>query len=82
MKYTESIFNYKRRETSTTTIGNISMGSNAVIRIQSMANTNTNDINASVEQCTRIIEAGADLVRFTTQGTREAENLGIINKQL
>ncbi|MBO7254927.1 MAG: (E)-4-hydroxy-3-methylbut-2-enyl-diphosphate synthase, partial [Paludibacteraceae bacterium] len=82
MNYTESLFNYKRRETSTTTIGNIAMGSQAVIRIQSMANTNTNDISTSVEQCVRIIEAGADLVRFTTQGTREAENLGVINKQL
>ena len=82
MNYTESLFNYKRRETSTTTIGNITMGSQTVIRIQSMANTNTNDINTSVEQCVRIIEAGADLVRFTTQGTREAENLGVINKQL
>ncbi len=82
MNYTESLFNYKRRETSTTTIGNIAMGSQTVIRIQSMANTNTNDISTSVEQCVRIIEAGADLVRFTTQGTREAENLGVINKQL
>ena len=82
MNYTESLFNYKRRETSTTTIGNIAMGSQSVIRIQSMANTNTNDISTSVEQCVRIIEAGADLVRFTTQGTREAENLGVINKQL
>ena len=82
MNYTESLFNYKRRETSTTTIGNITMGSQTVIRIQSMANTNTNDISTSVEQCVRIIEAGADLVRFTTQGTREAENLGVINKQL
>ena len=82
MNYTESLFNYKRRETSTTTIGNITMGSQTVIRIQSMANTNTNDISTSVEQCVRIIEAGSDLVRFTTQGTREAENLGVINKQL
>lgn len=38
-----------------------------------MANTDTNDIENSVDQCIRIVEAGADLVRFTTQGIREAE---------
>lgn len=82
MNYTTSIFNYSRRKTSNTTVGNITIGSTSPIRIQSMANTNTNDTQASVEQCIRIIEAGADLVRFTTQGTREAENLGEINRQL
>ena len=82
MNYTTSIFNYSRRKTSNTTVGNITIGSTSPIRIQSMANTNTNDTQASVEQCIRIIGAGADLVRFTTQGTREAENLGEINRQL
>ena len=55
------------------------MGSNNPIRIQSMATTNTNDTEASVQQAIRIIKAGGELVRFTTQGTREAENMRNIN---
>ena len=52
------------------------------MRIQSMTNTNTLDTKASVAQCIRIIEAGADLVRLTAQGTREAENLANIRQEL
>lgn len=69
------IFNYKRRLSSTAQIGNTPLGGNTPIRIQSMTNTNTNDTNGSVEQSIRIIEAGADYVRLTAQGVREAENL-------
>lgn len=47
-----------------------------------MTNTNTLDTKASVAQCIRIIEAGADFVRLTTQGVREAENLANIKKEL
>ncbi len=48
------------------------------MRIQSMTNTDTLDTEASVKQCIRIIEAGADLVRLTAQGVREARNLEAI----
>ena len=58
------------------------MGSDLAIRVQSMTNTSTNDIEASVEQCLRIANAGAHYVRLTTQGVREAKNLGIIRQQL
>ena len=51
---------------------------NTPVRIQSMTNTNTLDTKASVAQCIRIIEAGADFVRLTAQGIREAENLANI----
>ena len=63
-------------------IGSIPLGGSNPIRLQSMTNTNTLDTKASVAQCIRIIEAGADYVRLTAQGVREAENLAIIKKEL
>lgn len=63
-------------------IGSIPLGGDHPIRIQSMTNTNTLDTKASVAQCIRIIEAGADFVRLTAQGTKEAENLEKIRKEL
>ena len=63
-----------RRISSVAHVGNIEIGGNNPIRIQSMATTDTNDTEASVAQAKRIIDAGGELVRFTTQGTREAEN--------
>jgi (E)-4-hydroxy-3-methylbut-2-enyl-diphosphate synthase len=67
---------------SPVSIGNIPLGGTYPIRIQSMTNTNTLDTRASVAQCIRIIEAGADYVRLTAQGTREAENLSKIKNEL
>ena len=63
-------------------MGNIGIGGSNPIRIQSMATTDTNDTAASVAQAKRIIDAGGELVRFTTQGTREAENMQYISAQL
>ncbi|MDR2948495.1 MAG: 4-hydroxy-3-methylbut-2-en-1-yl diphosphate synthase [Prevotella sp.] len=68
-------FNYKRRLSSETRIGNTPLGGNNPIRVQSMTNTNTNDTEASAEQVIKIVQAGADYVRLTAQGVREAENL-------
>jgi len=63
-------------------VGNLLIGSDYPIRVQSMATTDTNDTEASVAQAKRIIDAGGELVRFTTQGTREAENMKHISAQL
>jgi (E)-4-hydroxy-3-methylbut-2-enyl-diphosphate synthase len=63
-------------------IGSTPLGGSNPIRIQSMTNTDTLDTVASVAQCIRIIEAGADYVRLTAQGVREAENLDVIKKEL
>ena len=63
-------------------MGNIAIGGTNPIRIQSMATTDTNDTEASVAQAKRIIDAGGELVRFTTQGTREAENMKNISARL
>lgn len=75
-------FNYHRRVSSVVRIGNIPLGKENPIRIQSMANVSTMDTKASVAQAIRMIEAGAEYVRFTAQGEREARNLGEIRKQL
>lgn len=76
------LFNYRRRAASAVKVGNIQLGGDAPIRVQSMTTTNTNDTAACVEQAERIIKAGGELVRLTTQGRREAENLKNINAQL
>ena len=74
-------FNYNRRPTVDVHVGEITMGGNHPVVVQTMTNTNTRDTEASVAQCERIIAAGADLIRLTTQGVREAENLGVIHQQ-
>ena len=65
-----------------TVVGNVPMGGNNPIRIQSMTTTNTMDTEACVEQAIRIIEAGGEYVRLTTQGTREANNMQHIHDEL
>lgn len=76
------LFNYKRRETSQTRVGCVTIGSGSPVRVQSMTTTDTNDTAACVAQAERIIRAGGELVRLTTQGKREAENLRNINAAL
>ena len=71
-----------RRISSVAHVGNIAIGGDNPIRIQSMATTDTNDTEGSVAQAKRIIDAGGELVRFTTQGTREAENMQHISARL
>lgn len=75
-------FNYKRRPTVDVHVGNITMGGNYPVVVQTMTNTNTLDTEGSVAQCERIIATGADLIRLTTQGVREANNLREIHQQL
>ena len=72
----------KRRKTANVQVGNIFIGSDYPIRIQTMANTDTNDIDGSVNQARRCIEAGTELLRFTTQGLREVESLREIHAQV
>jgi len=71
-----------RRISSVCHVGQIAIGGDNPIRIQSMATTDTNDTEASVAQAKRIIDAGGEIVRFTTQGTREAENMKNISARL
>ena len=66
---------YQRRYSTVTHIGSTPLGGNNPIRVQSMTTTDTNDTQACIEQAQRIIDAGGEYVRLTTQGSREAENL-------
>ena len=73
---------FLRRLTTVAQVGNIAIGGDNPIRIQSMTTTDTNDTQGCVEQAKRIIMMGGELVRLTTQGTREAENLQNIVREL
>ena len=72
----------QRRKSSVVHVGNLTIGGDAPVRVQSMATVSTLDTEGAVAQAIRIIEAGGELVRFTTQGTREAENLRNIKAEL
>ena len=73
---------YQRRQSTETRVGNIGIGGSNPIRIQSMGTVDTNNTEGCVAQAKRIIDAGGELVRFTTQGVREAENMKHISAQL
>lgn len=73
---------YKRRQSSVVNVGGVPLGGNYPIRIQSMTTTPTDDTAACVAQAKRIIAAGGEYVRLTTQGVREAENLKNISAAL
>jgi (E)-4-hydroxy-3-methylbut-2-enyl-diphosphate synthase len=73
---------YSRLKTKVVHVGHVPLGGLYPVRIQSMTNTNTLDTEATVAQCIRIFEAGADYVRITAPGIPEAENLANIKKML
>lgn len=73
---------YARRKTSTTRVGDLLIGSDYPVRIQTMANTHTTDVEESAAQAVRCAEAGAELFRFTTQGLREVEALAEIKQRM
>ena len=76
------LFNYNPRKSHQVAIGNRPLGGDQPLRIQSMTTAPTTDTEACVKQCIAIFDAGADYVRLTTQGTREAENLRSIQEAL
>ncbi len=75
-------FQWTRRVTSPVKVGDVTIGGNNPVVVQSMTTTSTNDTKGSAEQTRRIVEAGGEIVRLTTQGVREAENLYEIKKSL
>ena len=77
-----NLFNYRRRNTVEVNVGGVAIGCNNPVRVQSMTNTGTMDTEGSVEQVLRIVDKGGELVRLTTQGNREAVNMGRIKQQL
>ncbi len=73
---------YSRRRSSVTMVGGVAIGGGNPIRVQSMTTTDTNDTEACVAQAKRIIAAGGELVRLTTQGSREALNMANVSAAL
>ncbi|MBQ2807629.1 MAG: (E)-4-hydroxy-3-methylbut-2-enyl-diphosphate synthase [Bacteroidaceae bacterium] len=76
------LFNYARRATVEVNVGGVTIGCTNPVRVQSMTNTSTMDTPGSVDQVLRIVAKGGEIVRLTTQGNREAVNLGSIKEQL
>ena len=81
-KYCNDIFNYSRVKTIEVMVGNVGIGGNNPIRIQSMTTTNTKDTKASVTQSIALIDSGAELVRLTAPSIKDAKNLYDIKSAL
>ena len=81
-KYCPNLHKYKRYQSRTVLIGDIPIGSKHPIRVQSMTTTNTLDIDGTVQQSIKIIEAGSDYVRITAPSINEAKALSKIRKSL
>lgn len=81
-KYCDSLTTYKRRQTRVVHIGEVPMGGDYPIRLQSMTTTDTMDTMATVEQCIRMADAGCEYIRITAPSVKEAENLKSIKEEL
>jgi (E)-4-hydroxy-3-methylbut-2-enyl-diphosphate synthase len=81
-KYINNLCRFQRFKTHEVKIGSIPMGGEQPVRIQSMTDTDTKDTEATVKQIISIVKAGADYVRLSVKGIRDAENLGNIKKEL
>lgn len=82
MSYCPSIFQTKRFKTRVVNVGNISVGGDNPIRIQSMTTTPTKDVDATVEQVIKLYDAGCEIVRVTVQGMKEADASEEIKNEL
>jgi (E)-4-hydroxy-3-methylbut-2-enyl-diphosphate synthase len=80
--YCNSLTQYQRFKTREVKVGNVGIGGDNPIRVQSMTTTDTMDTQATVEQSIRMIEAGCELVRITAPSKKEAENLAVIKEEL
>src|SRR3981189_276214 len=81
-RYCNSLTEYSRFVTREVAIGDVPMGGNNPIRIQSMTTTDTMDTIGTVEQSIRMVEAGCEYVRITAPSIKEAQNLAEIKKEL
>jgi len=82
IKYYESLIKYQRLKTRVVHIGDVPLGGDFPIRVQSMTTTDSMDTKATVEQSIRMIEAGCEYVRITAPSIKEAQNLAEIKKEL
>lgn len=81
-KYCQSITSYSRFNTNEVRVGDVIIGGNNAVVLQSMTTADTMDTEKVVEECIRIIDAGGELVRLTTPSIKEAEHLEIIKQEL
>ena len=80
MSYCDSFSQYARRKTNQVKIGDLWLGSDFPIRVQSMTTIDTMDTQGSIAQSIRMIESGCELVRITAPSVKEAQNLENIKK--
>src|SRR5690606_20050017 len=80
--YCNSLTTYSRRKSREVMIGEIGMGGNHPIRVQSMTTIDTMDTRGSVEQTIRMVDAGCEYVRITAPSVKEAQNLEAIKNEL
>ncbi|MFQ6676682.1 MAG: (E)-4-hydroxy-3-methylbut-2-enyl-diphosphate synthase [Fidelibacterota bacterium] len=80
--YCNSLSQYSRFKTREVAVGDVIVGGNNPIRIQSMTTTNTMDTVETVEQCIRLIDSGCEIIRLTAPSKREADNLNNIKNNL
>ena len=80
--YCPDLINYQRWQTREVYIGNVPMGGNNPIRVQSMTTTDTMDTEGTVAQCIRMVESGCEYIRITAPSVRVAENLRVIKASL
>lgn len=82
LQYCNSLTSYERFRTREVMIGNVGVGGDNPIRVQSMTTTDTMDTEATVAQSIRMIEAGCEIVRITAPSKKDAENLANIKAEL
>lgn len=75
-------FCWQRRLAWPVKVGDVVIGGDSPVVVQSMTTTSTNDVSGSAAQIKRIVDAGGEIVRLTTQGVREAENLTPIKEEM
>jgi len=80
--YCNDYYNRSRNQTKEVKVGNIFIGGDAPIRVQSMTTADTMDTQKSVDESIRMIEEGCELVRLTAPSKKEAENLAVIKRML
>src|SRR5205807_6357908 len=82
LSFVPDLFHYNRRKTRVVMVGQVGVGGDNPIRLQSMTTTPTTDVDATVAQSIRMIEAGCEIVRITAPKMADARALGEIRKKL
>src|SRR5215472_4279043 len=82
LPYTASRFKYQRRKSREVQIGTVAVGGDQPIRVQSMTTTRTQDVDATLAQTVRLVEAGCEIVRITAPTTADAKAIGEVKRRL